>query len=363
MKDLEKLLEIISSLELKNEDSTVKNIFTTLIKETYDELHAELKSTKEELQRVKEDCKQAQEETFFYKALLNTLPNLIFVKNAQAEFIFFNDSYQQAFNAKFEDFEGKKVGDLEFLPKTDREIYQLQDEEMLNRSATIHYEKSFFFSDDKVHDSLYWSKGFLVPETGQKGLVGEIVDISEQKRLEQELATSLKQLQEINGYISKAYVTDFSTRLGNRYALNEALPDIIKEANEEGKPFAILIADLDNFKSVNDTYGHNVGDDVLVTFAKTFEATCRKTDLCIRYGGEEFLAILPSANKENAKAVAERVCKNFRELEILPDGKKATVSIGVTMFILEENITTCISRADKALYHQKGHGKDGVYVL
>lgn len=317
----------------------------------------------EELEKENESLKKRLEEEYkkacFFKATIDALPNLIFLKDGQMKYVLCNEKYAYEFGIGKYDLVGKTVNDLEYLSKESRQIFESQDMQMIRESSVMHYETEFDFKDSKKHQALYWSTGFVVPETGERGLVGEIVDISKQKILEKEVSKSKERLADAN----KAYLTDFATGLGNRYALNEKLPRIIEYARKNNNETAILLADIDFFKKINDTYGHAVGDQTLIEFAKILSSSCRDRDVCIRYGGEEFLAILPKTNLENAKKVADRICDRLRMANILPNNEKVTVSIGVTKYIKNEHIDDCINRADKALYEIKQNGKDGFFVL
>jgi diguanylate cyclase (GGDEF)-like protein len=124
--------------------------------------------------------------------------------------------------------------------------------------------------------------------------------------------------------------------------------------------------DIDNFKHVNDTYGHLIGDRVLKEIAVTIKNTCRNIDVPARYGGEEFTVILPETAAKDATIIAERLRKNISKIEIPIDDKitlKATVSIGISEFPSSATDSeTLIKTADDALYKSKNDGKNCIYV-
>ncbi len=154
---------------------------------------------------------------------------------------------------------------------------------------------------------------------------------------------------------------DVLTGLVNRRVLTKWLDLEILRTREEKRPLSILLFDLDRFKRINDTYGHLTGDHVLQTFARILESEFVNSKYIGRYGGEEFLAILPEQNEEEAMAAAERVRIACHDNPLqTADGKviKFSVSIGVAELRPEENADALLLRVDKGLYHAKESGRD-----
>lgn len=181
-----------------------------------------------------------------------------------------------------------------------------------------------------------------------KGAVIVFTDITERKKME-------KQLYSLS-------ITDTLTSLYNRRFQLEMLRNSKNRADRYGEPFSILMIDIDNFKSINDQYGHNMGDLVLKKVSNVFIKNVRASDIVSRWGGEEFLILLPNTKLDGAVSIAERIRSQIEtiNIETLP---KITVSIGVTSYKLSETIENLISRADKALYEAKVSGKNNVKVL
>ncbi|MCT4553221.1 MAG: diguanylate cyclase [Pelagimonas sp.] len=165
----------------------------------------------------------------------------------------------------------------------------------------------------------------------------------------------------------RAAVSDPLTGLYNRrYALPH-LGRLAERAGKNGRDYALLLADLDHFKSVNDTYGHAAGDAVLQAFARRLTDNLRAADLVARFGGEEFLIAIPDTTRAQAKATAERLTQIMAQQPIaLPDGRHITVtlSIGVAIGRAEEgeDPRMLIERADQALYAAKDRGRDTVVM-
>jgi diguanylate cyclase len=157
-----------------------------------------------------------------------------------------------------------------------------------------------------------------------------------------------------------AYI-DPLTSLPNRRRLYEILEDQHKLAARYQQSFALAIWDIDHFKQVNDTYGHDMGDRVLAQVADIVHEQLRTTDQLGRWGGEEFLIILPQTNLASAQFVAERICHTIGTSHIL-DGKTITASFGVAAHLPGEGVADLLRRADRAMYQAKTEGRNQVCV-
>lgn len=163
--------------------------------------------------------------------------------------------------------------------------------------------------------------------------------------------------------ILSASQTDYLTGLANRRALFDRSRDCLRESAESGESVSVLIFDLDHFKTINDTYGHQVGDEVLKLFARTLEADLQPADLAARFGGEEFVALLIGKSREEARNTAQRVSRAFtREVAHL-DGHAihATVSVGLAHSNgSDADFSRLLSQADAALYRAKSLGRNRI---
>lgn len=156
-------------------------------------------------------------------------------------------------------------------------------------------------------------------------------------------------------------LTDELTRLPNRRALAQRFLQEMQRARRHHKAIAFLMIDLDNFKLVNDTYGHLNGDAVLAELASIISTGARESDVCSRYGGEEFAMILHETTEAGARTLAERI-RNKVSAATFPGGLKLTISIGVAATDEPAQFTTLIERADQALYMAKQGGRNQVRV-
>ncbi|MDP2894837.1 MAG: diguanylate cyclase [Sulfurimonas sp.] len=156
--------------------------------------------------------------------------------------------------------------------------------------------------------------------------------------------------------------TDSLTGLYNRGKFLEVYLSSYKTMQERGNNMSFILVDIDYFKKVNDTYGHNVGDEVLVLIAHELQKTLRNIDIVCRWGGEEFVVLLPATEVENAAALAEKLRAHIESL-VLQKVERVTASFGVTKIYVEDDIKSVVERADKALYDAKKSGRNMVKVL
>jgi diguanylate cyclase (GGDEF)-like protein len=166
-------------------------------------------------------------------------------------------------------------------------------------------------------------------------------------------------LQNKNKEFETMATTDPLTGLFNRYKFTELFMSTYKTMTQRKSQMSLLLLDIDFFKKVNDTYGHNNGDKVLVVVAHSFQNAIRNIDIVCRWGGEEFIILLPTASIENAIAIAEKIRVSIENLEIEEVGR-VTISCGVAKVEIFDNMKSAIEKADKALYLAKSSGRNCV---
>lgn len=168
--------------------------------------------------------------------------------------------------------------------------------------------------------------------------------------------------------LKKISITDPLTGLLNRRYFQERISEEIERSRRHGLPLSLILLDLDDFKAINDSYGHMAGDEVLQTVARSIRNSVRTIDVAARYGGEEFTVILPQTAKSDATSLAERICVEAGQLEFpyMIQGRpiSLTVSLGVATYPEDaENLEDLIRNADAALYEAKAQGKNRVVVF
>ncbi|WP_054954656.1 sensor domain-containing diguanylate cyclase [Paenibacillus dakarensis] len=178
------------------------------------------------------------------------------------------------------------------------------------------------------------------------------------KNIHMEIEKKQAELVEYNATLKELSVTDKLTGLKNRRFFQERLEGCIARHSKTGQLFSVLIIDIDHFKKVNDTFGHQAGDDVLKQLADTLTEHSHDKDTIARLGGEEFVIILPGTDAHTAKSKAEalRFVVEHAEWRIV----HITVSIGVATMTLEDSDLTLLNKADQALYVSKENGRNRV---
>ncbi len=178
----------------------------------------------------------------------------------------------------------------------------------------------------------------------------------------QELEALISQLQSEKGKLEELAYTDPLTGLSNRRLFLEEARRMIEYSRRYGEPLSLLMMDIDNFKNINDEYGHDVGDLTLKKLAEVIKRNIRGSDIAARFGGEEFVVLLPRTDEKGAELVAERIRRDFKKDPVRVDGREitTTVSIGVAEIENGENLEELIKKADTALYRAKRTGKDKV---
>ncbi|MGA1846927.1 GGDEF domain-containing protein [Deferribacter abyssi] len=174
--------------------------------------------------------------------------------------------------------------------------------------------------------------------------------------------TQLNRLQKSIKKYKKEAIVDNLTNIYNRNFLDKKLVEEVEKFQRYNSPLSVIMLDIDDFKSVNDNYGHQIGDQVLKYFTNIIKNNIRKVDIPFRYGGEEFLIILPHTSKEQAIVVAERILKELNEtvFKIKGNSLKITASIGVTEAKEHDSVDTLIKRVDDLLLKAKREGKNRV---
>lgn len=177
--------------------------------------------------------------------------------------------------------------------------------------------------------------------------------------------TNIK-LQKLNSKLEEMSHRDPLTNLFNRRYFKEESEKIQSFSKRNNFPLSIIMLDIDNFKIINDKYGHYVGDDVIIKISRILEEIIRNSDIIARFGGEEFVVLLQNSKESNTINVANKLKDSIQQSDIiLPDGEvlKFTASFGVAQFdekIDDNNLEHTISRADDALYEAKRSGKNRV---
>ena len=176
-----------------------------------------------------------------------------------------------------------------------------------------------------------------------------------------EAAIGKQKLESANNELGMLSRTDRLTQLNNRGYWEECFIAEFERYKRTSQPITLVMFDIDHFKNVNDTYGHQAGDEVIRQTSKTLRRTIRKTDVAGRYGGEEFAVLLVNTDKENALILAERLRKRIEALTVQHEDQTIKFNISLGISELHQNIaghTQWLEQADQALYYSKENGRN-----
>lgn len=242
------------------------------------------------------------------------------------------------------------------------DIQMLSDQitKLLNGNETkLHCEHRLRTSDGRY--KWFLARGFASYDSinSKLRIIGTHTDIHKRRIMEETILKHSSELEQLAN-------TDSLTGINNRRSLIDKLDEELHRAERYNRPLSLLMVDIDHFKHVNDQYGHNAGDAVLIEFCRTIKSALRKNDSFGRIGGEEFAIILPETTLENAIVVAELLRQKIENALIeIQDGLRLqiTSSFGATVALpVNDTISEIMRRADVALYQAKDGGRNRVMI-
>ena len=255
------------------------------------------------------------------------------------------DGYFVELNKAWEDCLGFSRDELRAVPfaervhPDDRERTSAEAAALFEGAGNVGFENRYIAKDGSVH-WLRWSATLAADESL---IYARAADVTELKQVESEREGLLREVEQMARH-------DALTGLPNRRALDEALPREMARARRSGAPLCLAIVDIDRFKRYNDSHGHLVGDVLLRDAAIAWDGALRGADMLVRFGGEEFLVVLPECELDDAAEIVERL------RAATPDGQ--TCSAGLVRWDEVEAAEDLFARADAALYEAKGAGRD-----
>jgi diguanylate cyclase (GGDEF)-like protein/PAS domain S-box-containing protein len=299
---------------------------------------------------------RASEELF--RAFMNASPFLSYIKDAAGRLLFYNRSFAQRFG----------VSEYAWLGRTDEQLWsrkltksvRTHDLEVMAGGRMVETEEHIRNWDGTIS----WLRSFKFPCNDSAGnvlLAGVAVDVSEEVAHQIELERYHRELEEANDQLRKLAVTDELTGLRNRRSFEERMVMEFSMARRRKRELSVLLIDVDNFKTINDRWGHAAGDEVLRRLGMILRTTVRLPDLPARYGGEEFVVLLPESGEESAMGLARRVMQRVAS----EDWENEPLTISVGMAAMNESLENgfqLVELADEALYAAKRAGKNRVMV-
>ncbi len=282
-----------------------------------------------------------------FKAFMDHGPTISFIKDAQGRYVFANKKFLSAFSFEEEHILGKRDADL--WPPAIAEPLVVHDRYVLSQSRSV--EMTEAGPADAEGNPTWWqSTKFVIPGE-QKLLGGVALDVS-----------NLHRLQETYKYLA---ATDVLTGLPNRMSLNESLQETIDHSRKRGHLLAVMFMDLDHFKSINDSYGHAAGDEMLIEFTKRVQSALRHSDRMFRLAGDEFIVVLDNLQDEaEAGNVATKIQATLSAPMVI-NGHSLPISATMGIAYITRDIRdpeTLLAKADHALYEAKRSGRGGYLI-
>lgn len=306
------------------------------------------KTAEKALAQVREELAN---QLLFAQTLINAIPNPVFAKDCAGRYLMCNRAFEELKGKSPEEVLGKNAFDL--WPQEVAQVFVEADIALLDHPGSMAYEARIVHRDGSCRDGVFSKAVFHDSNSEVAGVVGVMMDITERKAAEEAIR-------------NMAFV-DPLTGLPNRRMMEERLGQMLALAQREKRKLSLLFIDLDKFKVVNDQYGHNAGDWLLMQVASRIQAVLRASDIATRIGGDEFVILLPDvSNTEDAVLVAEKIRAFLEKPFIMDDGVELDISssIGVVMYPdLADNARDLLHSGDEAMYRAKKSGRNAVEVF
>lgn len=284
---------------------------------------------------------QLRREKAVSESILDGLPGVFYMLDREGRLVQWNERMETVTGRTPEELDG--IDALALIPTAEQERIVESIRETFSRGSTLVESKLLTVEGETP----YLFNGLRIKIDGQHYLLGVGLDITRQKRLEAALEHEAS--------------TDPLTGVANRQRFDSELERALARYNRYGSPLALAIIDLDHFKRVNDVYGHDIGDRVLVELTERLAGEIREPDFLARWGGEEFVVLLQETGASDAYSMAERLRRRVAA-EPFPDVGPITVSAGLASVRAGDNAGTLLKRADDALYEAKRNGRNQVVV-
>ncbi|MBD2464194.1 CHASE2 domain-containing protein [Oscillatoria sp. FACHB-1407] len=311
---------------------------------------------------LQEELKKSKE---FLNSVINTIPDPIFVKDQNHRWIVLNRAYCRFIGYPLDQLLDRSEPD--FLPVEQAAHFWQQDNLVFKDGIEQEAEEEFTDANGVTY-AIATKRSLHQDAAGNVFLVGVIRDITQRKKMEEDLKRTAAELVRSNAELRQAEdrlrrmaYHDALTGLPNRELLSDRLNQSLEWAQEHDQLVALLFLDLDGFKQINDTYGHDMGNLLLKAVAQRLTRCLRSSDTVARYGGDEFVVLLPAIpSVQDIARVADKILQTLTQQFVL-DGKVILVStsIGISIYPRDtHNQDELIKKADIAMYEAKGLGKN-----
>lgn len=321
-----------------------------------------------ERKRVESALRESEEK---YRRDFNNVSDVIYSYDLDLKIINISPSVEKILGFTPDEMIGKAFPELNVLAPEYLDL-GLSDTLKVFSGETIRSAYEFIAKDGtRIYGEIFGSP--LLSKDGQIiGVVSIARDITERKRAEEglkraheELQAYVTEIEKLQSELREQALRDPLTGLYNRRYLAEMLKNELARVKREKKPMSVVVTDIDHFKNINDNYGHQVGDEFLRKIASLISNHTRKTDIACRYGGEEFLLVMPGTSIKSAIKRAEELRLECAQIQIPYENKKlsVTLSFGVASYPAHgQGAEEIVIKADKALYKSKRSGRNRVTV-
>ena len=278
------------------------------------------------------------------ESIINATDDLVFFKDKAFNYLGCNDAFLKFVGKQKKEIIGHN--DFELFSKEMATIFRTMDIEMLQLNKTkSNYEWVEYPNKERVY--LHTQKiPFVYDSEGNRGILGISRDVTE-------LHLAYKE-------IEKQSFEDELTKVYNRKAYNKHIEELLAMYERYQYTFSILMYDIDKFKLLNDEYGHQMGDQVLLQMSTLIKAQLRMNDYIYRVGGEEFVILFPHTKIVSAQKIAQKIRRSVEEELKTIENKKITISIGVTQVEAKDTADSIYKRVDEYLYAAKNSGRNRV---